>query len=144
MFTPRQRACSARQQLDCLVLHSPVMSPAPAVLTYVLPVCSSSTVLEVRVRESPSVQITCQQTPARPNSNSMYGNGGVWPPQQVEPAESLCRACNISRYTFEPPSIFCTSCQQRIKRNQVRCAFPVLLVCLLLCCWHCATLRSAM
>ena len=69
------------------------------------------------VRELLPVQITCQQTPARPNS--MYGNGAPWPPQHVEPAESLCRACNISRYTFEPPSIFCTSCQQRIKRNQV-------------------------
>lgn len=79
------------------------------------------------------MQVTCQQTPVRPNSNSMYGNGGVWPPQQVEPAESLCRACNISRYTFEPPSIFCTSCQQRIKRNQVRCACLELLACLW--CW---------
>ena len=85
------------------------------------------------------MQITCQQTPARPNS--MYGNGAAWPPQHVEPAESLCRACNISRYTFEPPSIFCTSCQQRIKRNQVRCARPELLVgCLL---WSPACVTSA-
>ena len=63
-------------------------------------------------------QLTCQQVPGRPNS--MYGNGASWPLQAVEPAESLCKACNVSRYTFEPPSIFCTSCQQRIKRNQVR------------------------
>ena len=63
-------------------------------------------------------QLTCQQNLGRPNA--MYGNGAAWPPQAVEPAESLCKACNVSRYTFEPPSIFCTSCQQRIKRNQVR------------------------
>ena len=92
--------------------------------------------LRLNVRKLLLMQVTCQQTPARPNSNSMYGNGGVWPPQQVEPAESLCRACNISRYTFEPPSIFCTSCQQRIKRNQVRCAFPERLVCSSCGYWH--------
>ena len=71
-------------------------------------------------------QLTCQQNLGRPNA--MYGNGAAWPPQAVEPAESLCKACNVSRYTFEPPSIFCTSCQQRIKRNQVRHLGPACLL----------------
>ena len=78
------------------------------------------------VRHEWLVQLTCQQGSGRPGA--MYGNGAAWPPQAVEPAESLCKACNVSRYTFEPPSIFCTSCQQRIKRNQVRpsaAAFPL-------------------
>lgn len=73
------------------------------------------------------MQLSCQMTPSRPNS--MYGNGAQWPPQPAEPVESLCKACNISRYTFEPPSIFCTSCQQRIKRNQVRLSSLKLLWC---------------
>ena len=34
--------------------------------------------------------------------------------------DSMCKACRQSRLTFEPPSLFCTCCGQRIKRNQVR------------------------
>ena len=78
------------------------------------------------VRRGWLAQLTCQQGSGRPNA--MYGNGAAWPPQAVEPAESLCKACNVSRYTFEPPSIFCTSCQQRIKRNQVRLLVPACLL----------------
>lgn len=34
--------------------------------------------------------------------------------------DSMCKACRQSRLTFEPPSLYCTCCGQRIKRNQVR------------------------
>lgn len=34
--------------------------------------------------------------------------------------DSMCLACNQNRLTFEPPSLYCTCCGQRIKRNQVR------------------------
>ena len=33
--------------------------------------------------------------------------------------ESACAVCGIIRLTFEPPAVYCTSCAQRIKRNQV-------------------------
>ena len=33
--------------------------------------------------------------------------------------DSVCLACNQNRLTFEPPSLYCTCCGQRIKRNQV-------------------------
>ncbi len=35
--------------------------------------------------------------------------------------DSVCKACGVARLTFEPPSLYCTACGQRIKRNQVRC-----------------------
>ena len=35
-------------------------------------------------------------------------------------AESDCRICERARLTFEPPSLYCFGCGQRIKRNQVR------------------------
>ncbi len=34
--------------------------------------------------------------------------------------DSVCKACGVARLTFEPPSLYCTACGQRIKRNQVR------------------------
>ena len=33
--------------------------------------------------------------------------------------DSACAVCGIIRLTFEPPAVYCTSCAQRIKRNQV-------------------------
>ncbi len=33
--------------------------------------------------------------------------------------ENMCKACGDKRLTFEPPSLYCTCCGQRIKRNQV-------------------------
>lgn len=33
--------------------------------------------------------------------------------------DSVCLACSQNRLTFEPPSLYCTCCGQRIKRNQV-------------------------
>ena len=33
--------------------------------------------------------------------------------------DSTCKACRQARLTFEPPSLYCTCCGQRIKRNQV-------------------------
>ena len=35
--------------------------------------------------------------------------------------ENMCKACGDKRLTFEPPSLYCTCCGQRIKRNQVQC-----------------------
>ncbi len=40
------------------------------------------------------------------------------------PDDSVCKACSQNRLTFEPPSLYCTCCGQRIKRNQVRGALP--------------------
>ena len=34
-------------------------------------------------------------------------------------SKDLCAACGCSRLTFEPPSLYCSCCNQRIKRNQV-------------------------
>ena len=34
--------------------------------------------------------------------------------------DSVCKACLQARLTYEPPSLYCTCCGQRIKRNQVR------------------------
>ncbi|GAB4815528.1 hypothetical protein N2152v2_002574 [Parachlorella kessleri] len=33
--------------------------------------------------------------------------------------ENSCKVCGLNRLTFEPPSLYCFSCGQRIKRNQV-------------------------
>ena len=38
--------------------------------------------------------------------------------------DSVCKACGVARLTFEPPSLYCTACGQRIKRNQVRSVVP--------------------
>ncbi len=35
------------------------------------------------------------------------------------PDDSVCKACSRNRLTFEPPSLYCTCCGQRIRRNQV-------------------------
>lgn len=48
-----------------------------------------------------------EQTPAF----DPFGNG-------LE-AESNCSVCKRARMTFEPPSLYCYGCGQRIKRNQV-------------------------
>ena len=34
--------------------------------------------------------------------------------------DNACAACGQTRLTFEPPSVYCTSCAQRIKRSQAR------------------------
>ncbi|KAL0048475.1 hypothetical protein WJX82_004140 [Trebouxia sp. C0006] len=39
--------------------------------------------------------------------------------------ENMCKACGDKRLTFEPPSLYCTCCGQRIKRNQVYYTTPV-------------------
>ena len=44
---------------------------------------------------------------------------GAGLPAWGDPQSEPCAACKVCRYTFEPPSVFCTSCSQRIKRNQV-------------------------
>lgn len=60
-----------------------------------------------------------QQGPGAMGAKAPLGSGlPAWSDPQSEP----CAACHVCRYTFEPPSIFCTSCSQRIKRNQVRCS----------------------
>lgn len=33
--------------------------------------------------------------------------------------EQACSACGVIKLAFEPPAIFCSSCSQKIKRNQV-------------------------
>ncbi|KAK2080334.1 hypothetical protein QBZ16_000187 [Prototheca wickerhamii] len=33
--------------------------------------------------------------------------------------ENSCKVCGLNRLTFEPPSLYCFTCGQRIKRNQV-------------------------
>ena len=59
---------------------------------------------------------------AQPSSGALgaktpLGPGGL--PPWSDPQSEPCAACHVCRYTFEPPSVFCTSCSQRIKRNQV-------------------------
>ncbi|KAK9824572.1 hypothetical protein WJX72_011411 [[Myrmecia] bisecta] len=39
--------------------------------------------------------------------------------------DNACKACGETRLTFEPPSVYCTSCGQRIKRNQVYYCTPL-------------------
>ena len=34
--------------------------------------------------------------------------------------DQACSACGVIKLAFEPPAIFCSSCSQKIKRNQVR------------------------
>ena len=38
--------------------------------------------------------------------------------------DNACAACGQTRLTFEPPSVYCTSCAQRIKRSQARHPCP--------------------
>ena len=33
--------------------------------------------------------------------------------------EQACSACGVIKLAFEPPAIYCSCCNQRIKRNQV-------------------------
>lgn len=40
-------------------------------------------------------------------------------PFQAQEMESNCKVCELNRLTFEPPSLYCFGCGQRIKRNQV-------------------------
>ena len=50
---------------------------------------------------------------------SMYGlamNGSMLPDFDDPNA---CCVCGLTRLTFEPPAVYCTSCAQRIKRNHV-------------------------
>ncbi|BDA47644.1 probable histone acetyltransferase HAC1 [Coccomyxa sp. Obi] len=62
-----------------------------------------------------------QQGPGSMGAKAPLGSGlPAWSDPQSEP----CAACHVCRYTFEPPSIFCTSCSQRIKRNQVYYTTP--------------------
>lgn len=42
-----------------------------------------------------------------------------------ESDENQCKACGDKRLTFEPPSLYCTCCGQRIKRNQVYYTTPM-------------------
>jgi hypothetical protein len=59
---------------------------------------------------------------AQPSSGALGAKaplaGGL--PPWSDPQSEPCAACRVCRYTFEPPSVFCTSCSQRIKRNQAR------------------------
>lgn len=41
-------------------------------------------------------------------------------PFHMQEMESNCKVCELNRLTFEPPSLYCFGCGQRIKRNQVR------------------------
>ena len=53
-----------------------------------------------------------------PGSKGMPMNGmPAGPPNPDD--DSACAVCGIIRLTFEPPAVYCTSCAQRIKRNQV-------------------------
>lgn len=51
------------------------------------------------------------------------GQVGEVPIDQTD--ENMCKACGDKRLTFEPPSLYCTCCGQRIKRNQVYYTTPV-------------------
>ena len=53
-----------------------------------------------------------------PGSRGQPMNGIPAGPPNPED-ESACAVCGIIRLTFEPPAVYCTSCAQRIKRNQV-------------------------
>ena len=59
------------------------------------------------------VPITARGVPKREQTPALdpFGNG-------LE-AESNCSVCKRARMTFEPPSLYCYGCGQRIKRNQV-------------------------
>lgn len=37
--------------------------------------------------------------------------------------DQACSACGVIKLAFEPPAIFCSSCSQKIKRNQVKHLF---------------------
>lgn len=41
-----------------------------------------------------------------------------------QPSQSHCSGCLQQRLTWEPPSLYCIGCNQRIKRNQV-CVLPI-------------------
>lgn len=60
-----------------------------------------------------------EQAQAGPSSMGAKAPLGSGLPAWSDPQSDPCAACGVCRYTFEPPSIFCTSCSQRIKRNQV-------------------------
>lgn len=62
-----------------------------------------------------------EQAQAGPSSMGAKAPLGSGLPAWSDPQSDPCAACGVCRYTFEPPSIFCTSCSQRIKRNQVSC-----------------------
>ena len=49
----------------------------------------------------------------------MQPGGPVPAPNPDDP--NACAVCGVVRFTYEPPALYCTSCAQRIKRNQVRC-----------------------
>lgn len=51
--------------------------------------------------------------------NEQVGGGGKAKSMFEFADDSMCLACNQNRLTFEPPSLYCTCCGQRIKRNQV-------------------------
>lgn len=50
---------------------------------------------------------------------AMAFTGQVGPVAIDRTDENQCQACGDKRLTFEPPSLYCTCCGQRIKRNQV-------------------------
>jgi len=58
-----------------------------------------------------------QQPPAPSSGGKAAGVPSELPNWQDDNA---CAACGQTRLTFEPPSVYCTSCAQRIKRSQAR------------------------
>jgi len=44
--------------------------------------------------------------------------------REVQASPDMCPACGESKRVFEPPTLFCFCCQQRIKRNQVMFVAP--------------------
>ena len=44
--------------------------------------------------------------------------------EQPKPDDNICNACNQATLKFEPPSLYCTGCGQRIKRNQTYYTTP--------------------
>ena len=59
-----------------------------------------------------------RQQPAAPASGGKTAGVASELPNWQD--DNACAACGQTRLTFEPPSVYCTSCAQRIKRSQAR------------------------
>ena len=73
-------------------------------------------------RSAPPPPLTPSPRPRPPPAATVKGlpkqaQGGFDPFGVGE--ESNCRVCTLNRLTFEPPSLYCFGCAQRVKRNQV-------------------------
>lgn len=60
---------------------------------------------------------TSARKPPMMASYDLFGSG-------FQEEESCCKVCHRNKMTFEPPTLYCDSCGQRIKRNQTYHATP--------------------